>query len=566
VVAEVTRLGESAVRVIAPDIGGGFGNKQHFGREEVLVALLALLTTRPVRWAQDRIESLTASVHSRAQTHQVEAGYDDDGRVVALRSTIVSDLGNPVLYFSGIGPALVTAGSATGGYAIPEVSVDVSCVATNTCPVGAYRGFGQPEAHFTTERVMDMVADRLGLDPAEVRRRNLVPDEPRPWTTPGGSRLDVGPLGPQLDLLLEAADYAGLRRRQAEARAAGRQFGIGLSSLVQGTTPTQHDVAGRFGSWEAAEVTVLPDGRVKVTIGTKSQGQGHATVMAQLAASVLSVPTDLIAVGDGDTDAIPYGLGTWGSRSAVMGGGAVLAACRQVLEKMGIVAAGMLGVSPSEVVAAEGGFASDSATPVSFAAVAAEAWWHTNRLAPGIEPGLSSRVHYTPGRTLTDTDRPPNHDETYSSHMSLFAVEVDLLTGHTKVLQALSVVDCGVVINPTIVEGQLQGGFAQGLGAALVEEFLYDEDGQPLTSTLVDYCLPQAADVPLLGVVFRPTPSETLGGFRGVAESATIFTPAALIGAVDDALRPLGVTLDSTRSHPRHLRALLQANRSDPHP
>jgi carbon-monoxide dehydrogenase large subunit len=561
VVAEVTRLGEAAVRVVAPDMGGGFGNKQHFGREEVLVALMALACDRPVRWLEDRVESLTASPHARAQVHDVEVGFDRTGRVLALRNRIVSDLGNPVLYFSGIGPSLVAAGSVTGGYAIAEVAVEVACVATTTCPVGAYRGFGQPEAHLTTERVMDLVAGELGLDPVEVRRRNLLPDAPRPWRSAAGAAIDVGRLGPQLDRLVAEADYVGLRRRQQAARAAGRLFGIGVSTLVQGTAPTQHDVAGRFGSWEAAAVDVLPDGRVRVRVGTKSQGQGHATVMAQLAASVLQVPLDRIDVVDGDTDALAYGMGTWGSRSAVMGGGAVLEAAGRVLDQLRTVAAGMLGGAPGDVVMAEGGFAvaGVEAAPVSFEAVAAEAWWHTNRLAPGTAPGLGAVAHYTPGRTLPGAEGGTNHDETYGSHMSLVAVEVDRLTGEVRFVEAVAVVDCGTVINPTVVEGQLQGGFAQGVGLAVTEEVTYTDDGQPTATTLLDYCLPEAADVPVLKVVLRPTPSGTAGGFRGVGETAIIFGPVALVGAVNDALAPLGIAVDSTRCHPHHLRPLLHA-------
>ncbi|MBO0731610.1 MAG: xanthine dehydrogenase family protein, partial [Acidimicrobiaceae bacterium] len=341
VIAEVCGLAETQVRVVSPDMGGGFGNKQHFSREECLVALLARITGHPVRWVEDRTEALTASVHSRAQVHEVEAGYDQRGRLLALRVRILSDLGNPVLYFSGVGPALVAVSSLTGAYAIDDLGWELSCVATTTCPVGAYRGFGQPEAHFTIERVMDRIAASLHLDPAEVRRVNLLPDAPRPWRGPGGQRIDVGSVSDQLDLLLERFDYNGWRRRQQEARTAGRWVGIGVSAMLQGTAPTQHDTAGRFGSLEMAAITVLPDARVEVRVGTKSQGQAHETVFAQLAGDALGVSPELIDVRDGDTDALPYGQGTWGSRSAVMGGGAILRAAGAIRARVVEVAAAL---------------------------------------------------------------------------------------------------------------------------------------------------------------------------------------------------------------------------------
>jgi carbon-monoxide dehydrogenase large subunit len=541
VIAEVCGLAESGVRVIAPDMGGGFGNKQHFSREECLVALLARITGRPVRWVQDRSEGLTASIHSRPQIHDVAAGYDDDGRVLALQVRVRADVGNPVLYFSGVGPALVTVGALTGGYTIPELAWSLSCVATTTCPVGAYRGFGQPQAHFTTERVMDLVAADLDLDPALVRRRNLLPDRPRPWTTHNGARIDVGPLGPHLDHLLTAFDYRGWRERQRSLRAAGRFVGLGLSTLVQGTAPTQFGVAGRFGSWELATVSVLPDGRVTVTVGTKSQGQGHETSLAQVAAGALGVEIDRVNVVDGDTDALPYGMGSWGSRTAVMGGGAVLRAAESVRDKMARIAAHM-GGHPG------------------FEAVAAEAWWYAHRLPAGMEPGLTATACYTPGNTIPVPDEHghTNFDETFGSHMTAVVVDVDPSTGRVAVLDSLLVSDCGVVINPTVVEGQHQGGFAQGLGAVLLEEFRYSPEGQPLTSTLLDYIVPEAPDVPVLRIVHRQTPSATAGGFRGVGEAAIIAAPAAIAGAVDDALRPLGVRITSTRLHPHMVRDLVR--------
>ena len=551
VIAETCGLTEQQVRVVAPDMGGGFGNKQHFTREECLVALAALITERPVRWSQDRSEGLTASVHSREQVHDVTAAYDEAGKILAYRVDVTANIGNPVLYFSGIGPALVTVGSLEGAYDFGVVGFDLRCIATNTCPIGAYRGFGQPQAHFSSERTLDLIAARLELDPAEVRRANLLPDAPRPWIAPGGARIDVGALGPHLDALLDAFDYSGWRGRQADARAGRRLVGIGLSTLVQGTAPTQFGVAGRFGSYESAAVGVLPDGRVTVAVGTKSQGQSHETTLAQIAADALGITVDRVSVTDGDTAALPYGMGSWGSRTAVMAGGAVLRASRRLREKMDRIGAHMA--------------ATTGVTP-TFDKVAEEAWWNTHRLAPDEEPGLHESVVYSPGNTIPvpNADGHLNFDETFGAHMTAVAVEVDPATGHVRVLDAVLVSDCGVVINPTVVEGQHQGGFAQGLGAVLHEEVRYDEDGQPLTSTLLDYTPPTALDVPALRVVHRETPSATEGGFRGVGEAAIIAAPAAIAGAVADALAPLGVPIDSTRLHPQYLRAAIRATGYEP--
>jgi carbon-monoxide dehydrogenase large subunit len=556
VIAEICGLAETRVRVVSPDMGGGFGTKQHFTREECLVGFLARLTGRSVRWSQDRTEALTASVHARAQIHEVEVGYDVTGRVLAMRVHILSDLGNPVLYFSGVGPALVSVASITGGYHIEHLGWSLRCVATTTCPVGAYRGFGQPEAHLTTERVMDRVAQHLGLDPVAVRRANLLPDIPRPWRGPSGQRIDVGPLDSQLDVLVEEFGYPAWRGSQAAARATGRFVGIGVSTLVQGTAPTQNDTAGRFGSLEMAALTVLPDGRVDLRVGTKSQGQAHETTFAQVAAAALGIAAEVIDVRDGDTDALPYGQGTWGSRSAVMGGGAVLRAAATVRAKMSQVAAALGHVLPAE----------GDIDPDLFARIAQVAWWHPHLLPPDVDPGLTASVVYTPGLTGPAVDGGANHDETYGSHATAVAVEVDPTTGSVRVLSAVLVSDCGVVINPAVVEGQHQGAFAQGVGAAFFEEIRYNPDGQPLCTTLLDYPIPTAVDTPRLRVVHRPTPSSHLGGFRGVGEAAIIAAPAVLVSAVEDALAPLDVKLASTRLHPATIRAAVRASGWQPDP
>jgi carbon-monoxide dehydrogenase large subunit len=542
VVAEVCGMTEAAVRVVAPDMGGGFGNKQHFLREECLVALLARITGRELRWSEDRVEALTASVHSRPQVHDVTVAYDDDGRLLAFDVSVTSDVGNPVLYFSGIGPSLVTVGALCGAYAVPQHGWTLSCVATTTCPVGAYRGFGQPQAHLTIERVMDLIARERGLDPVEVRRRNLLPDAPRPYLAHGGARVDVGPLEPHLDAFLAEFDYSGWRARQQAARADGRFVGVAVSVLVQGSAPTQYGVAGRFGSWETATVSVLPDGSVTVSVGTKSQGQGHETTLAQVAGDAFGIDASSVTVSEGDTAALPYGMGSWGSRTAVMAGGAVLKAAAPLVAKMATIADHMGG------------------TP-SFAQVAAEAWWHPHRLPAGMEPGLASTVVHSPGNTIPvpNDDGHTNFDETFAAHVTGVAVEVDPVTGAVAVLDALMVVDSGIVINPAVVEGQHQGGFAQGVGNVFHEELRYSDDGQPLCSTLVDYTIPGAPESVTVRVEHRQTPSAVTGGFRGAGEAAITAAPAVLAGAVEDALAPIGVRIRSTRLHAHELRRLVRA-------
>ncbi len=292
VIADVTGLHESKVRIIAPDMGGGFGNKAHFIREEALVALLAMKVPYPVVWQQDRTENLTASIHSRQQVHEVEVAYRGDGRVLGMKAKMIADGGNPEVYYVGAAPAIVTTSMMTGTYDIQDYAFELYVVATSKSPMGGYRGYGQPQANFTIERVMDLVAEQLGLDPADVRRVNMIPDEPRPYVSATGALYDSGSFNEQFEELLREIDYDGLRARQAQQRADGRYVGIGLASLVEPTAPNIHALAGRFGGYEMATMTVYPDGHVGVWLGTKSQGQGHATVFAQVAAQELGIPVE----------------------------------------------------------------------------------------------------------------------------------------------------------------------------------------------------------------------------------------------------------------------------------
>ncbi len=478
-----------------------------------------------------------------------------------LRARIVADIGNPVLYFTAAAPPLVTTTLMTGVYDIPNYAYELRCVATNKCPIGAYRGFGQPQAFFTIERVMDLIAEDLGLDPVEVRRRNHVPDEPRPFVSPTGFLFDTGSFDGQLDLLLEALDYDAARARQEEARAEGRYVGIGLASMVEATAPNLHGFAGRFGGFEMAMVAVQPNGHVSVAAGTKSQGQGHETALAQVASEVLTVPLDWIEVRDGDTDVLPYGMGTWGSRSAVMGGGAVLKAAGELRARMTAIAAHMLQAELEAVELAGGVFRAGEAE-LPFPAVASAAYLHTFLLPPGTDMGLCVVTAYDPGNTspFPDEQGRMNPAATYASAAGAAVVEVDPQTGQTAVLDSVVVHDCGRVINPMIVDGQIQGAFAQAVGAVFLEEIVYGDDGQLLTSSLLDYLIPAFGNVPRVRIVHRETPSPLLGGFRGAGEGAIIVMPAAFANAVHDALRPVGVRIRQTALSAPRVRALLRAH------
>jgi carbon-monoxide dehydrogenase large subunit len=387
----------------------------------------------------------------------------------------------------------------------------------------------------------------------------MIPDEPRPFTSVTGAQYDVGSFRDQFEELLDFINYPKLLDEREEARRQDRYLGIGLSSIVEATAPNLHSVAGRFGGFEMAQLTVQPDGHVTVEVGTKSQGQGHETAMAQVAADVLTLPLELIHVIDGDTSALPYGMGTWGSRSAVMGGGAVFRAAERVRSKMQSIAANMAGATPDAVVLERGMFrAGEQELP--FQAVANAAYLHTFLLPPGQDPGLSVIEAYDPGNTSSFPDEHGhmNVAATYATAAGAAVVEVDPLTGHALIKEFAIVHDCGRIINPAIVDGQIQGAFAQAVGSVFLEEFVYDSVGQPQTTTLLDYLVPTFGSVPRARIRHRETPSALAGGFRGAGEAAIILAPAALVNAVADALSPLGVKIMQTNLGARHIRELLR--------
>jgi carbon-monoxide dehydrogenase large subunit len=537
--AEVLGLAANQVRVVAPDVGGGFGVKLNVYPEDVLVALLAQRLGHPVKWVESRRESMVATAHGRDQVCNLAVACDRRGKVLAMRARIVADLGAYLLSTTAEVPTL-TLLMLQGPYTIRNLDAEVIEVYTHKTPTGAYRGAGRPEATFYLERAMDLIAAEVGADPVEVRRRNLLPKSAFPHRAITGVRYDSGDYGRALDLMLERAGYADLREEQRRGREARRYLGIGLSTYVE---------ICAFG-WERARVRVAPDGSAVVFSGTSPHGQGAASGFAQIVADRLGIPPDRVQVVHGDTLAVPSGMGTGGSRTLVVGGSAILRAADRVRKKMLRVAAHMLEVSTDDIEFRDGAIAVRGVPEraLSVAEVAAAA--HRPRRIPAdLEPGLEESATFV------------IRESTFPFGAHLCVVEVDPDTGDVRVLRYVSVDDCGVVINPMLVEGQIHGGIAQAMGQALLEEVAYDASGQPLQPTLADYPLPRALHLPRIEThrTVTPSPTNPLGA-KGVGEAGTIGATPAFANAVVDALEPFGVRhLDMPLRPERIWRALQQS-------
>lgn len=532
---------ENKVRVISPDMGGGFGAKCVLYPEDVAVAAAAKLSGRPVRWVSDRVEDLQATSHGREQTHGIRAAASSDGRVLAVTADIRSSNG---AYAPWPFTAALDSGQAsenvTGPYAIDSYAREVRAVVTNKAPLAPYRGVGRVIACLSMERVMDEVAWRLGLDPLEVRRRNLVREFPH--TTATGLRFESGDYLRMIDILEETTDWHRVRADDEAHRAAGRHRGIGVGFAVEQSAYGPQALAKRqmemtFG-YDTAALRVEPDGRVRVAVGLHNHGQGHETTFAQITADELGIAPDDVEVVYGDTASVPYGLGTWASRSTVCCGGATILAARDVREKALALAADMLEVSAADLELA-GGFASVRGTPsrrVPFAAIAKRANHEPHLLPPGVEPGLDATRRFS-----------PPEPGTFSSAVHSAHVELDPLTGAVEILDYVVVEDCGTMVNPVIVEGQIRGGIAQGVGGALLEELVYDDAGTLVTASLMDYLLPSAIEVPHIEIRHIESPAPGVpGGFKGMGEGGAVMAPAAIVAAVNDALRPLGLVANHT--------------------
>ena len=522
-VAETLGLGPDQVRVVVPAVGGAFGARIHTYPEQVAVAALARRLGRPVRYVESRSETMLAMTHGRAQVQEVELAATRDGRITGLRARLLADGGA----YPADAPSMPssTRYMASGVYRIAKVEVAWACAATNTTPVAAYRGAGRPEATAMVERAVDLLAARLGIDPAELRRRNLIPARAFPYTTATRARYDSGDYQVALDRVLDAAGYHDLRATQGARRQRGevRQLGIGLSVYVE--------VTG-FGS-EFGQVEVEPDGRVTARTGVSPHGQGHETAFAQLVAATLGVGTEQVAVVHSDTFAVPRGDGTMGSRSLQVGGSAVAEAAGKVLSKARALAAHLL-EAPAEDVAVfpgEGlGVAGAPSTALAWAELAAAAA-DPDRRPPGMDAGLEAAVDFKPERSTFP----------FGAHLAV--CEVDTETGLARLLRHLAVDDAGRIHNRVLAEGQVHGGIAQGVAQALFEEVGYDEDGNCLHGNLASYAMPSAADLPAFETMRMetPTPLNPLG-VKGIGESGTVGSTPAVQNAVVDALAHLGVT------------------------
>ncbi|MGA8040874.1 MAG: xanthine dehydrogenase family protein molybdopterin-binding subunit [Acidimicrobiia bacterium] len=529
---------EGSVRVVAPDVGGGFGVKAQLYPEEVACARAAIETGRPVRWVEDRREHLLASHHAREHLHHAEMGYDDEGRILAYRVRIKVSMGPySVFPWTSTMDTGMAMGILPGPYRIDQYSVHGTPVATNKTPFGAYRGVSRPMACFTTERMMDQVARERGLDPVELRRRNLLVSEDFPWNSVSGLVYDSGTVVECLDTLLEMADYPGMRRRQEEARARGDLVGIGVVPFIEQTAHTTREFVQRgvpiiFG-YETSKLRFTPDGRLVISSSIHNHGQGLETTLAQMAADELGLDLDSIRVEFGDTDQVPYGSGTFASRSAVLAGGAARIAAGRLKEKLSRIAGHMLEARAEDIVF-ENGQVSVAGVPDSGMALfelCRLVYQRPETLPQGEEPSLESVATY---------DADPGTG-TYTSAAHLALVTVEAATGRITIEDYAVVEDCGRMINPMVVEGQIFGGVAQGIGGALLEEFLYDDEGRPLSTTFMDYLVPTFTEVPKIRVQHIETPSPiTIGGVKGMGEGGAIAPGAVLAAALEDALSPLG--------------------------
>jgi carbon-monoxide dehydrogenase large subunit len=527
ILAATVGLPQHQVRVIVPEVGGGFGCKLNVYPEEIVAAFASMKTGRPVKWIEDRSENLAATIHGRDQVDYVEVAATKDGKVTGLKVHGISDLGAYSQLFTDVIMIAFGFPVSCGAYDIPNIYLSADIVFTNKAPTDAYRGAGRPEAAYVAERAIDLVARELGKDPAEVRRINFIQPDQFPYKSAAGAVYDTGNYEAALDKALDIADYKSLRAEQARRRASGngKLMGIGVSSYIEicgfgpkGTAPV--------GLYESARMRIEQSGTVMVYTGSSPHGQGEETTFAQIVAEEFGIPVENVLIMHGDTDSTPEGRGTYGSRTTAVGGSAVYTAAQRLEEKMKQIAAHMLEASASDVTLEDGKFsvAGSPQKSVSFAEVALTANL-SNTLAPGIEPGLETTVFWEPEACVFP----------FGTHICV--VEVDKDTGEAQITRFIAVDDCGRQLNPMLVQGQVHGGIAQGVGQAMFEGVVYGDDGQLLTGTLLDYAMPIASELPSfeLDHTITLTPVNPLG-VKGVGEAGTIGSTPAVSNAIADAL------------------------------
>ena len=521
-------LPETSVRVITPEVGGGFGSKLNVYGEEAVVPWLAMKLNRPVKWTETRRENIAATIHGRDQINDVELALKKNGTILGMRTRVLADLG---AYYQLLTPiiATLTGLMSTGCYKIPAIEFEVLGVFTNKMSTDAYRGAGRPEATYLIERIVDIAARELNMDPVEIRRRNFPKPAEFPYSAATGVIYDSGNYQGSLKRALDLAGYDKLRARQKTGRKQGKYYGIGLSTYVE-ICAMGPSAAMPAGGWESGTVRIEPTGTVTALTGASPHGQGQETTFAQMIADMLGLSPADINVVHGDTAVVPYGIGTFGSRGTAVGGSALFVATEKLRKKMAAIAAHLLGGKPEQMefrdarIGAKGSKKSLAFGEVVGAAYAAKS------LPAGVEPGLEATHFFEPS----------NFTFPFGAHV--ISCEVDIETGEIKFDKYIAVDDCGNVINPMLVEGQLHGGIVQGMAQALYEEVIYNSDGQLVTGTLMDYALPRAPDIPELTLERTCTPSPVNPmGVKGVGEAGTIGCTPAVVNAVCDALAPLGI-------------------------
>jgi len=537
-IAKCLGMSELDIRVIAPEVGGGFGVKISAYPEEMILATLALRLKQPVKWMEDRGENLQATHHGRAQQTEIALAAKRDGTITAIKLRVLTDVG---AYPRAAGVSMNTALLIAGVYKMRSVDLEIKAAYTNTMPTGAYRGAGRPEAAYYIERIVDVLAAELRMDPIELRRKNFIPKDAFPYTTPTGATYDSGDYEKPLDKMLEIVDYPALRRQQAEMRKQGRYLGLGVATFTE--------ICG-FGPFDSASVRVEPSGQVTVATGISPHGQGQETTFAQIVADELGVSMDDVFIVHGDTARTPAGQGTMGSRGLVVGGSALMMGVGKIKDKALKIVAHKLEAAEADVIYENGKYGVKGSPEGALTLKDVAKIAYSGSVPPEIGTGLE----------VTDFFAPPG--TTFPFGADIVVVEVMADTGEVKILRYVTVDDCGKVISPLLVDGQVHGGLAQGIGQALFEEVVYDADGQLITGSLMDYAIPRAQDFPIFELARTETPSPLNPlGAKGIGELATIGSTPAIVNAVVDALSPFGVThMDMPLRPQRIWQAITDAN------
>ena len=541
---------EHKLRVIAPDVGGGFGAKIYIYPEEITCLWASMKTNRSVKWTSDRSEAFLTDAHGRDHVTTAKMGFDSSGKIVGFKVDTLANLGAYMSLFSSSVPTYLYAPLLSGQYNIDNIHCNVRAYYSNTVPVDAYRGAGRPEATYLVERMMETAAREMGMDPAELRRRNFI--QSFPHATPVLMEYDAGDFPTILKMAQSSADVAGFPARRAEAAARGKLRGIGYSTFIEACGIAPSKAVGSLGCgvglWESAEVRVNPVGSIEILTGSHSHGQGHETTFAQIVSDRFGLPIENVSIVHGDTDKVQFGMGTYGSRSGPVGMTAVVKAMDKVEAKVKKIAAHALEASEDDIVI-EGGEVKVTGTDKSMA-------WHevglaayiAHNLPEGMEPGLKETAFFDPVNF------------SFPSGAFICEVEVDPDTGHTEIVQFTSADDFGTIINPMVVEGQVHGGVAQGIGQAMLEHVIYDEAGQLLTGSYMDYTMPRAADLPFYDVSHHSTPSPNNPlGIKGCGEAGAIGAPPAVINAITDAIGSNDLEMPAT---PQAVWRAIQANSS----